>query len=93
MITWASGHNLLACHTRLADVARPGFDAEWILAYLKFEGMGDVLEITLSGAECSPREKEREPVGADPFAVLRYGTRQQWVAKLIKGSALTLLRA
>lgn len=43
------------------------------------------LELTLDGAEATPEQKQREPTGADPYAVLHYGSKQFFVARLMKG--------
>lgn len=43
-----------------------------------------IIELELKGAECTPSEKEKEPEGVDPFAVIHYGS-QHYVARLMKG--------
>lgn len=46
------------------------------------------LELMLAGAEATPDQKQREPTGADPYAVLHYGEKQFFVARLMKGTLL-----
>lgn len=45
---------------------------------------GRYLELCLQQAESSPSEKQKEPTGADPYAVLVYGS-QHFVTRLAKG--------